>query len=57
MDYLRTTLLLAALTTLFTGVGCHFGGASGALLALLLAAGMNFLAYWNADNLVLMMPH
>jgi heat shock protein HtpX len=55
MNYLRTTLLLAALTALFMGIGYLFGGASGALLALLLAAGMNFLAYWNADNLVLMM--
>ena len=55
MNYLRTTLLLAALTALFMGIGYLFGGANGALLALLLAAGMNFLAYWNADNLVLMM--
>jgi hypothetical protein len=37
------------------GIGYLFGGESGALLALLFAAGMNFLAYWNADNLVLMM--
>ena len=55
MNYLRTTLLLAALTALFMGIGYLFGGASGALLALLLAAGLNFLAYWNADNLVLTM--
>ena len=55
MNYLRTTLLLAALTALFMGIGYLFGGASGALLALLLAAGMNFFAYWNADSLVLMM--
>jgi|SRR4029077_2251300 Zn-dependent protease with chaperone function len=55
MNCLRTTLLLAALTALFMGIGYLFGGASGALLALLLAAGVNFLAYWNADNLVLMM--
>ena len=40
MNYLRTTLLLAALTALFMGIGYLFGGASGALLALLLAAGM-----------------
>ena len=55
MNYLRTTLLLAALTALLMGIGYLFGGASGALLALLLAAGLNFLAYWNADNLVLTM--
>ena len=55
MNCLRTTLLLAALTALFMGIGYLFGGASGALPALLLATGVNFLAYWNADNLVLMM--
>ena len=49
MNYLRTTLLLAALTALFMGIGYLFGGASGALLTLLLAAGLNFLAYWNAQ--------
>ena len=31
------------------------GGQSGALIALLVAAGMNFVAYWNADRLVLSM--
>jgi heat shock protein HtpX len=36
-------------------IGYLFGGASGALLALLLAAGVNLLAYWNTDKLVLMM--
>src|SRR5262249_29554181 len=40
MNYLRTTLLLTALTALFMGIGYLFGGASGALLALLLAAGL-----------------
>jgi hypothetical protein len=38
MNYLRTTLLLAALTALSAGIEYLFGGASGALLALLLAA-------------------
>lgn len=55
MNYLRTTLLLAALTALFAGVGYLIGGADGALVALLFAAGTNFLAYWNADKFVLMM--
>lgn len=32
MNYLRTTLLLAALTALFMGIGYLFGGASGALV-------------------------
>src|SRR5262245_1224272 len=53
MNYLRTAILLAGLTALFMAVGFLIGGQSGALIALLVAAGMNFFAYWNADNLVL----
>jgi len=55
MNYLRTAILLAGLTALFMAVGFLIGGEGGALLALLLAAGMNFFAYWNADKLVLSM--
>jgi heat shock protein HtpX len=55
MNYLRTVILLAGLTALFMGVGYLIGGQTGALIALLVAAGMNFVAYWNADSLVLSM--
>jgi len=55
MNYLRTALLLAALTALFMGVGFLIGGESGALIALLVAGGMNLFAYWNSDKLVLSM--
>ena len=55
MNYFRTAILLAGLTALFMGVGYLIGGQSGALIALLVAAGMNFVAYWNADKLVLSM--
>ena len=55
MNYLRTAILLAGLTALFMAVGFLIGGQSGALIALLVAAGMNFFAYWNADSLVLSM--
>jgi heat shock protein HtpX len=55
MNYFRTAILLAALTALFMGVGYLIGGQSGALIALVVAAGMNFVAYWNADALVLRM--
>ena len=55
MNYFRTAILLAALTALFMGVGYLIGGQSGALIALVVAAGMNFVAYWNADTLVLRM--
>ena len=55
MNYLRTAILLAGLTALFMGVGYLIGGGSGALIALLIAAGMNLASYWNADKLVLAM--
>ena len=53
MNTLRTAMLIAALTALFMGVGFLIGGSSGMLIAFLIAAGMNFFAYWNADKLVL----
>ena len=55
MNYLRTAILLAGLTALFMGIGYLIGGASGAVIALLVAAGMNLASYWNADKLVLAM--
>src|SRR5258708_1672636 len=55
MNYLRTAILLAGLTALFMGVGYLIGGASGAVIALLVAAGMNLASYWNADKLGLAM--
>jgi heat shock protein HtpX len=55
MNTLRTAMLLAALTAIFIGVGYLIGGGSGALIAFLLAAGLNFFTYWNADRLVLSM--
>jgi heat shock protein HtpX len=55
MNTLRTAMLLAALTAIFMGVGYMIGGSSGMLFALILAAGLNFFSYWNADKLVLSM--
>jgi heat shock protein HtpX len=55
MNYLRTAVLLAGLTALFMAVGYVIGGGSGALIALLVAAGINLASYWNADKLVLAM--
>ena len=50
-------MLLAALTALFMGLGYIFGGSGGAMIALVIAAGMNLFTYWNADKLVLRMHH
>jgi heat shock protein HtpX len=55
MNTLRTTMLLAALTALFMGLGYLIGGGGGALIALVIAAGMNLFTYWNADKIVLRM--
>ncbi|MEQ1943651.1 zinc metalloprotease HtpX [Mesorhizobium sp. VNQ89] len=57
MNILRTAMLLAFLTALFMGVGYLIGGQSGVLIAFLIAAGMNFFSYWNADKMVLRMHH
>jgi heat shock protein HtpX len=55
MNYLKTAILLAGLTGLFMGVGYLIGGASGAVIALLIAAATNLFAYWNSDRMVLSM--
>src|SRR6516164_2602813 len=53
MNYLRTAILLAGLTALFMGLGYLIGGASGAMIALVIAAATNLFAYWNSDRMVL----
>ncbi|HYC68460.1 zinc metalloprotease HtpX [Brevundimonas sp.] len=55
MNHLKTFVLLAALTALFMGIGYMIGGATGMLIALVFAAGMNLFSYWNADRIVLRM--
>ncbi|WP_439485632.1 zinc metalloprotease HtpX [Blastomonas fulva] len=55
MNGMKTTMLLAALTALFMALGYTLGGSGGAVIALLLAAGMNLFTFWNADKIVLKM--
>ncbi len=55
MNYFKTAMLLAGLTALFMGVGYLIGGAGGAMIALVVAAGMNIFTYWNSDKMVLSM--
>lgn len=55
MNHLKTFILLAALTALFVGVGYLIGGATGMVIALVVAGGMNLFSYWNADKIVLKM--
>ncbi len=53
--FLKTTVLLGIMTGLFMAVGYMVGGQSGALVALGIAAVMNFGTYWFSDKLVLKM--
>ena len=55
MGYLKTAMLMAAMTALFMGIGYLLGGSGGALIALVVAAGMNVFTWWNSDKMVLRM--
>ena len=55
MNYVRTAILLAALTALLMGLGYWLGGRGGAVIAFFVAGATNFFAYWNSDRLVLSM--
>jgi heat shock protein HtpX len=46
---------MAAIVVLFGLVGAAIGGMNGMMLALLIAAGMNFYAYWFSADMVLRM--
>ena len=54
-NWLKTTLLMAAIVALFGALGMMLGGAMGMLVALLLGGVMNLWAYWNSDKMVLRM--
>jgi heat shock protein HtpX len=55
MGYVKTGILMAAMTGLFLAVGYAIGGSGGALIAFAVAAGMNAMAWWNSDKAVLRM--
>jgi heat shock protein HtpX len=54
-NQVRTALLLGLLTALIVLIGNWLGGNQGMIVALLVAAGMNFFSYWFSDKLVLKM--
>ncbi|MDZ7582498.1 MAG: zinc metalloprotease HtpX [Deltaproteobacteria bacterium] len=54
-NQVKTTLLLAVLTAFIMWIGQLLGGRQGMVIALVLAAGMNFFSYWYSDKLVLKM--
>jgi heat shock protein HtpX len=53
MEQVKTVFFLTLLTVLFVFIGFSFGGANGALIAFLIAGGMNFYAYYYSDKQVL----
>lgn len=53
MEQIKTIFFLSLLTVLFVFIGYSFGGPTGMLIAFLLAAGMNFYAYYYSDKQVL----
>jgi heat shock protein HtpX len=54
-NYFKTALLLGVMTGLILVVGRALGGNQGMLLALGVAAVMNFVSYWFSDRIVLRM--
>ncbi|KFE34462.1 zinc metalloprotease HtpX [Thioclava atlantica] len=55
MGYVKTAMLMAAMTALFMGLGYLMGGTGGTVIALVVAAGMNAFSWWNSDKMVLRM--
>ncbi|RTZ94437.1 MAG: zinc metalloprotease HtpX [Deltaproteobacteria bacterium] len=55
MNQAKTFFFMAVLTILFVFLGNLLGGRQGAIIALVIAAGMNFFSYWYSDKLVLSM--
>ncbi len=54
-NWVKTAMLMAAITALFVAIGGVVGGSKGMMLALIVALAMNFFSYWFSDKLVLKM--
>ncbi|MFP4194412.1 MAG: zinc metalloprotease HtpX [Desulfobacterales bacterium] len=52
---IKTTILLAVLTTIIMAIGGVLGGTGGMAIALIIAGAMNFFSYWYSDKIVLKM--
>ena len=57
MNTMKTFMFMAALTALFMVAGQALGGQQGMVIALVMALGLNFFAYWNSDKMALSMNH
>ena len=54
-NWLKTSVLMAAIMALFGAIGSYMGGASGMMMALIFGGAMNLFAYWFSDSMVLKM--
>src|SRR3954453_4554924 len=54
-NFLKTTVLLAAMTGLLIVIGDYFAGQRGMLIAFVIAAVMNFVSYFFSDKIALAM--
>src|SRR5712671_6643263 len=52
-NFLKTTVLLAAMTGLLILIGDYFGGQQGMLIAFVIAAVLNFVSYFFSDKIAL----
>ncbi len=55
MNNIKTLFLLVTLTLILIWAGAAMGGRQGMTLAFIFALGMNFIAYWFSDKIVLKM--
>lgn len=54
-NYAKTAMLLAFMTAIFVLMGYLVGGASGMIIAFVVALVMNVFSFWNSDKMVLRM--
>ena len=57
LNYLKTALLLGALTVIFVAMGGYVGGERGLAIAFAVALVTNAFAYWKSDSLILRMQN
>lgn len=53
MNNIKVFVLMAGLTGLVMAIGQWLGGGTGAIMGLLMAAGMNLFMYWGSSSMVL----
>ena len=53
MEQIKTFLLLGTLSMLLVFIGGYLGGQGGMVIALFMAGGMNFYAYYFSDTMIL----